>query len=435
MLVTDIIRAKRDQRPLSDEQIRYFIREYTAGTIADYQASALLMAIYLHGFEGRELATWTDAMLHSGAVMEWPADGKLRVDKHSTGGVGDKISIPLAPLVASCGLQVPMMVGRGLGHTGGTLDKLEAISGFNGTPKTEDFKRLVEEIGVAIIGQTEDIAPADRKIYALRDVTSTVESMPLIASSIMSKKLAAGNDALVLDVKTGSGAFLSNPEDSKALARLMIEIGSRAGRKVRALITDMNQPLGQAIGNANEIRESIEILRGEGPADVRELTLALAVEMLLLGEIESNEEAARTLLESKISSGAAFEKFRDMVQRQGGDLRQIDDVNLLPKAPNIHVLKATTSGFISEMECREIGISALMLGAGRATKADAIDHAVGLELLAKIGDRIEVGQPLVEIHYRSDSSLDACLARLTPAIHIREEPVSAPPLIHDRIVS
>lgn len=435
MLVTDIIRAKRDQRPLSDEQIRYFIREYTAGTIADYQASALLMAIFLHGFEGRELATWTDAMLHSGAVMEWPADGKLRVDKHSTGGVGDKISIPLAPLVASCGLQVPMMVGRGLGHTGGTLDKLEAISGFNGTPKTEDFKRLVEEIGVAIIGQTEDIAPADRKIYALRDVTSTVESMPLIASSIMSKKLAAGNDALVLDVKTGSGAFLSNPEDSKALARLMIEIGSRAGRKVRALITDMNQPLGQAIGNANEIRESIEILRGEGPADVRELTLALAVEMLLLGEIESNEEAARTLLESKISSGAAFEKFRDMVQRQGGDLRQIDDVNLLPKAPNIHVLKATTSGFISEMECREIGISALMLGAGRATKADAIDHAVGLELLAKIGDRIEVGQPLVEIHYRSDSSLDACLARLTPAIRIREEPVNAPPLIHDRIGS
>lgn len=433
MLVTDIIRTKRDQRALSDQEIRFFIEHYTHDKIADYQAAALLMAIFLHGLDDRELATWTDAMLHSGAVITWPKAGGPRVDKHSTGGVGDKISIPLAPLVAACGLQVPMMVGRGLGHTGGTLDKLEAIPGFNGTPSTSEFQRLVQDIGVAIIGQTEDIAPADRKIYALRDVTSTVESMPLIASSIMSKKLAAGNDALILDVKSGSGAFIQDPKSARQLAELMIGIGKRAGRSVRALITDMNQPLGQAIGNANELRESVEILRNQGPQDVRELTIALGVEMLRMGNIADSEAEARALLEAKLADGNALEKFRTMVAAQDGDLSVIDDLSLLPRAPYQYVVRADRAGYVAAMDSRALGVGALLLGGGRAVKSDTIDHAVGLELLAKIGDRVEAGQPLLEVHYRDETKRDACLQRIDRAITLQEEPSEALPLILDRV--
>ena len=433
MLATDIIRAKRDRNALSDEAIRFFIERYTRGEIPDYQAAALLMAIFLHGLDHRELATWTDAMIHSGKTLTWPQDGRRRVDKHSTGGVGDKISIPLAPLVAACGLPVPMMVGRGLGHTGGTLDKLEAIAGFNGRPSAEDFRRQVDTIGCAIIGQTDDIAPADRRLYALRDVTSTVESMPLIASSIMSKKLAAGNDALVLDVKTGAGAFLANPDDARALAQLMIQIGERAGRNIRALITDMNQPLGRSIGNANELRESIEILQNRGPSDVRELTLALGVEMLLMGDAAQNADDARKKLESKLQNGDAFEKFRELVHAQHGDLRFVDHPDRLPTAPHMLTLHAAEAGYIQKMACREIGVAALLLGAGREQAEHAIDHSVGLELLVKIGDRVEPGQPWIELHYRDETRRDAAIQRLHNALTIGDEAPDALPLIIDRL--
>lgn len=433
MLVTEIIRQKRDQKPLSDESIRFFMQRYSSGNIPDYQAAALLMAVFLHGLDQRELATWTDAMLHSGDVLQWPDDGRIRVDKHSTGGVGDKISIPLAPLVAACGVPVPMMVGRGLGHTGGTLDKLESIQGFNGKPSTERFRSLVDEIGTAIIGQTADIAPADRRLYALRDVTATVESKPLIASSIMSKKLAAGNDALVLDVKCGDGAFLTNLEDARELARLMIDIGERSGKKMRALITDMNQPLGRAIGNANEIRESIEILHNQGPADVRALTLALATHMLCLARPGTSATDARHELEARLASGQAFEKFRQMIRAQGGDLRPIDNPALLPQAPHQTTLRAPRAGYVQKIHCRELGVAALLLGAGRATHEDTIDHAVGLELLVRIGDRVEANQPLVEVHYRDEATLARCMARLQPSFQIGDQAPAELPLILDEL--
>lgn len=432
MLVTEIIRRKRDDQELPREAIHQFMQGYVNESIPDYQAAALLMAIFLRGLNDRELADWTDAMVHSGTVLDWSFLDGPKVDKHSSGGVGDKVSIPLAPLVACAGLYVPMMAGRGLGHTGGTLDKLEAIDGYRCDLDVAAFRTVVQKHGCAIIGQTADLAPADRQLYALRDVTGTVESQPLIASSIMSKKIAEGIDALVLDIKTGSGAFLARFEDAQQAADLMIGIGRAAGKNVRALITDMGQPLGQAIGNANEIRESIEVLRGAGPADLVDLTLELGAEMLVAGGLATSVHDGRQTLQRHLDDGTAFEKFRAMVIAQGGDPAMVDHPERLPRAPHTQILLAEHSGYIHTIHCREFGLAALELGAGRAKKDDRIDPSVGLEMLVKRGDRIEQGQPWCEIHWRNERGLQLAQQRLQQAITISETTPESVPLILDR---
>lgn len=433
MLTTDIIRAKRDRQTLTPDAIAHFMKGFVSDQIPDYQASALLMAIFLHGLDADELAHWTHAMVHSGTVLDWSHLSAPRVDKHSSGGVGDKISIPLAPLVASCGLFVPMMAGRGLGHTGGTLDKLEAIAGYQTQLALPDFQRVVRDVGCAIVGQTEELVPADRRMYALRDATSTVESQPLIASSIMSKKIAEGIDALILDVKTGTGAFLSDPADARRMAEMMLTIGTAAGKDVRVLITNMWQPLGQAIGNANEIRESIEVLRGEGPADVVELTLELGSEMLRAGGVAASTSEARALLSRKLHNGDALARFRQMVEAQGGDPRVVDDPRLLPQAPNRHILTAENDAIMQDMDCRELGMAALVLGGGRTKKEDAIDPAVGLELLVKPGQRVEKGQPWCEVHWRDEPKLQAALARIERGVFFGEQEPTVRPLVLERL--
>lgn len=433
MLTTDIIRAKRDRQKLSRDAIRHFMDGFVQDAIPDYQAAALLMAIFLHGMDEDELAQWTDAMVHSGTVLDWSHLPAPRVDKHSSGGVGDKISIPLAPLVASCGLYVPMMAGRGLGHTGGTLDKLEAIAGYNTQLSLPAFREVVGTVGCAIVGQTEELVPADRRIYALRDATSTVESQPLIASSIMSKKIAEGIDALVLDVKTGTGAFLSDPADARRMADMMLTIGTAAGKDVRVLITNMWQPLGQAIGNANEIRESIDVLRGEGPSDVVELTLELGSSMLQAGGVARDDADARAQLLAKLRNGDALATFRRMVEAQGGDPRLVDAPERLPRAPNVHHLVADADAYMQDMDCRELGMAALVLGGGRARKEDTIDHAVGLELLVKPGQRVEKGQPWCEVHWRDASKRDAALTRIAQGVRFGEQKPTERPLVLERL--
>lgn len=432
MLVTEIIRLKRDNQRLPKEAIQQFMKGYVNDTIPDYQAAALLMAIYIHGLEGQELADWTDAMVHSGEVLDWSFLDGPKIDKHSSGGVGDKISIPLAPLVACAGVYVPMMAGRGLGHTGGTLDKLEAIQGYRCDLSRDEFQKIVKEHGCAIIGQTADLAPADRKIYALRDVTGTVESQELISSSIMSKKIAEGIDALILDIKTGSGAFLADFKDAQHAADLMIGIGRAAGKNVRVLISDMGQPLGRAVGNANEIRESIEVLRGEGPTDVLTLTLELGAEMLVAGGKAAKVEDGRAQLQTYLDNGKALEKFRAMVIAQGGDPRMIDAPRRLPRAPHVEVLHAPRRGYVSDLACREIGLAALELGAGRAKKDDLVDPAVGLEILVKRGDTIEAGQPWCEVHWRDEPRRELAKKRLESALRIHEAQPNPVPLILDR---
>jgi pyrimidine-nucleoside phosphorylase/thymidine phosphorylase len=406
MRAVDLIRKKRDSGEHSREEIEFLISGYTRGEIPDYQIAAWLMAVWIRGLSRGETTALTQAMLHSGEVLDLSSLPAKKVDKHSTGGVGDKTSLILAPIAAAGGLMVPMLSGRGLGHTGGTLDKLESIPGFNTNLSLKDFRRVLGECGVALIGQTAEIAPADKKIYALRDATSTVENTGLICASIMSKKLAEGLDALVLDVKTGSGAFMKREEDAVRLAEVMVDAGKSMGKKMVALITDMDQPLGRAAGHANEVIECIEVLNGDGPADLRELSVELSAWMFYLGEKTKSVEEGRKLAERMISNGAAREKFKQCIRLQGGDERVIDEPDLLPKAVSKFDVTSNAGGTIVTTNCERFGIALAMLGGGRKTKEERIDHAVGLEFHKRIGDRVEISEPLTTIHYNSDAKLE-----------------------------
>lgn len=398
MRFVDIIEKKRDGERLSREEINFWISEYVAERIPDYQVSALCMAIYFQGMDGEEIADLCNAMLHSGDIIDLSSISGIKVDKHSTGGVGDKTSLSLTPMVAACGAKVAKMSGRGLGHTGGTLDKVESIKGFNVFLDEETFVKQVNEIGIALIGQTKSLVPADKKLYALRDVTATVNSIPLIASSIMSKKLAAGSDAILLDVKFGEGAFMQSVEDAVKLAETMITIGKHLGRDTRAMISNMNQPLGNAIGNALEVKEAIATLKNEGPADFTELCLQAGSIMLVQAKIAENEESARIMLQKSLDDGSALAKLVELVEAQGGDADQIRHPELLPQAKDIVEIKANQSGWIKELKALELGTLAMQIGAGRAVKEDSIDPAVGIVLNKKAGDQVQSDDVLAYVH-------------------------------------
>jgi pyrimidine-nucleoside phosphorylase len=431
MRVVELIRKKRDGGELTPAEIEFLVSGYTRGEIPDYQVSAWLMAAILRGLTRAEAAALTEAMLHSGEVLDLSELSAPKVDKHSTGGVGDKTSLVLAPVAAAGGLIVPMISGRGLGHTGGTLDKLESIPGFNVNLSLTDFKRVLREVGCAMIGQTQEIAPADKKLYALRDVTGTVESRELICASIMSKKLAEGIDSLVLDVKTGSGAFMKRESDSVALAELMVETGKRMDKKVVALITDMDQPLGRAVGNSLEVAECVEILRGGGPADLRELCLELTAWMFRLGCKAETIEQGRTLAAELIASGRALDKFRQMVRAQAGDAEVVDDPARLPRAQHTTEISSPRDGYLRAVQCEQIGVATVVLGGGREKKEDHIDHAVGLILHKKVGDRLASGEPLCTVHYNSAARLEEAQELIEQSFIIAKEAPRAPrPLIH-----
>jgi pyrimidine-nucleoside phosphorylase len=431
MRAVDLIRRKRDSGELTPEEIHQLIAAYTRGNIPDYQMSAWLMAVVLRGMSRAETAALTEAMLQSGRVLDFSDVAGRKVDKHSTGGVGDKTSLIIAPIVAAGGLKVPMISGRGLGHSGGTLDKLESIPGFNVNLSLVEFRRVLETCGCSLIGQTAEIAPADKKIYALRDVTGTVESSSLICASIMSKKLAEGIDALVLDVKTGSGAFMKKLEDAVNLAELLVETGTRMGKKVVALLTDMNQPLGRTAGNAMEVVESIDVLAGGGPADLRELSLELAAWMFFLGERVKTVEEGKKLASDLIASGMAREKFREIVWLQGGDPAIVDDPRRLIRARQTFDIVASASGFIAAIQCEQLGIAGVVLGGGREKKEDKIDPAVGLVFHKRIGDGVQRGEPLCTIHYNSDARLSEAQHLTETAYRIEpEKPKTLPPLIY-----
>lgn len=398
MRMVDVIDHKRNGSALTKEEISAFVEGYTNGEIPDYQASALLMAIYFNGMTDEEQANLTMQMLNSGDRLDLSDIPGIKVDKHSTGGVGDKTSIPLAPMVAALGIPVPMISGRGLGHTGGTLDKLEAIPGFEVERSEAEFKKQVRDIKVAIVGATGNVAPADKKIYALRDVTDTVDSIPLIAGSIMSKKIASGTDALVLDVKTGTGAFMKEEADAVKLANALVKIGKSVGMNCMALISDMNQPLGNMVGNALEIQESIAILKGEGPEDITELVMTLGSQMVVLAKKAATLAEARAKLEEVVANGSALEVFRQMIVAQGGDPRVIEDPTLMPQAKYHFELPALQAGYVTKMTADEIGIAAMLLGGGRQAKTDVIDYAVGIELHKKVGDAVAEGESLLTIH-------------------------------------
>jgi len=399
----DVIRKKRDGVELSRAEVEGLVNAYTKGEIPDYQVSAWLMAVVLKGMTRAETAALTDAMLHSGEVLDLSSLARKKVDKHSTGGVGDKTSLVLAPLAAAAGVAVPMISGRGLGHTGGTLDKLEAIPCFNVNLSVSEFRRVLGICGCAMIGQTAEIAPADRKLYALRDVTGTVESPYLICASIMSKKLAEGIDALVLDVKTGSGAFMKNEKDAAFLAELMVETGERMGKQVVALITDMDQPLGNMIGNALEVVEVVEVLRGGGPEDLRELCLELAGWMLHLGGVAKTVAEGKQQSAKLIASGAALERFRQMVELQGGDARVIDDAKRLPQARHTMQVASKKAGYLASMQCEQIGTACVILGGGRERKEDSVDPAVGIVLHKKVGDQVASGEAIATVYYNAEA--------------------------------
>lgn len=398
MRMVDVIDHKRNGSALTKEEISAFVEGYTNGEIPDYQASALLMAIYFNGMTDEEQANLTMQMLNSGDRLDLSDIPGIKVDKHSTGGVGDKTSIPLAPMVAALGIPVPMISGRGLGHTGGTLDKLEAIPGFEVERSEAEFKKQVRDIKVAIVGATGNVAPADKKIYALRDVTDTVDSIPLIAGSIMSKKIASGTDALVLDVKTGTGAFMKEEADAVKLANALVKIGKSVGMNCMALISDMNQPLGNMVGNALEIQESIAILKGEGPEDITEIVMTLGSQMVVLAKKAATLAEARAKLEEVVANGSALEVFRQMIVAQGGDPRVIEDPTLMPQAKYHFELPAPQAGYVTKMTADEIGIAAMLLGGGRQAKTDVIDYAVGIELHKKVGDAVAEGESLLTIH-------------------------------------
>ena len=420
MRAVDLIRKKRDSGEHSREEIDFLISGYTRGDIPDYQMAAWLMATWIRGLNRSETAALTEAMLYSGEVVNLDRIPGKKVDKHSTGGVGDKTSLILAPIVAAGGLTVPMISGRGLGHTGGTLDKLESIPGFNVNLSLEQFFNVLRECGMGLIGQTAEIAPADKKIYALRDATSTVENIGLICASIMSKKLAEGIDALVLDVKTGSGAFMKREEDAVRLAELMVETGQRMGKKVVALITDMNQPLGRMAGHSNEIAECIDVLSGGGPTDLVELSVELSAWMFFLGERTKTLDDGRHLAEKMIATGQAKEKFKQGIRLQGGDERVIDDPQLLPQARSRADVASPSAGFIAATNCEQLGTALATLGGGREKKEDTIDHAVGLEFHKRIGDRVEKGEPLATIHYNSGAKLAEAKSLIANSYQIGE---------------
>ncbi len=423
MLPASLIAAKRDHRELSDEEIAFFVRGFANGSIPDYQMSAMAMAIYLNGMTPRETATLTTAMLNSGTRLVWPKDGRSRIDKHSTGGIGDKTSLILAPLLAECGLQIPMLSGRGLGATGGTLDKLEAIPGFRTDLSLDEITQLTQSIGCVITGASVELAPADRTLYALRDVTATVPSIPLITASIMSKKLAESLDALVLDVKFGSGAFMKTREQATELAHSLVSTGQRMGVHTTALLTDMNQPLGRMCGNAVEVLESINVLQGGGPDDVRQLTIELCAELLIAAKIDANLPAARERCAALLDNGRALERFHRMVKAQGGD-----DEATLTVAPG-SVLTAHRDGVISAVDTEALGLAIISLGGGRQKMTDSIDHAVGLEMLVRIGDIVDRGTPLVRIFSKQPESVTQVICNAI-AISDQGEPV---PLIVDRL--
>ena len=430
MRVVDLIRRKRDSGQLSAEEIQFIIREYSAGSIPDYQMAAFLMAAWIRGFNAAELAALTEAMLHSGEVIDLSDLPAKKVDKHSTGGVGDKTSLIIAPIVAAGGLYVPMISGRGLGHTGGTLDKLESIPGFSVNLSLEKFRAALRACGCAMIGQTAEIAPADKKIYALRDVTGTIESPALICASIMSKKLAEGIDALVLDVKTGSGAFMKKIEDAENLAGLMVETGKRMGKKVVALITDMEQPLGRTAGNAMEVVECLEILSGAGPADLRELCRELSSWMFLLGgRVPSRKDGSR-LAQELIASGRARDTFREIIRQQGGDVRVVDEPARLARAKRKLEIVSPRAGYLAGVESERLGIACVVLGGGREKKEDSIDPAAGIKFHHRLGDAVERGAPLATLHYNSDARLEEARSLVESAYRIADEPPAPRPLVH-----
>jgi pyrimidine-nucleoside phosphorylase len=391
-----IIQKKRDKERLTKEEITWFIEGLTKGEIADYQMSALLMAIYLNGFDKNETVALTDAMLYSGKVLDFK--DQIYIDKHSTGGVGDKASFVLAPIAAACGVKVPMIAGRGLGHTGGTVDKIEAIKGFKTDVSLVEFEKLLKERGVVLIGQTSEIAPADKKIYALRDVTATIESIPLITASIMSKKLAEGAKGIVMDIKTGNGAFMAKLSDAKKLGESIRETGLRFNKNMMTMITDMNEPLGLAIGNSLEIIESIETLKNKGPADLTELSLSLAGGMVYLAGLAKTHKEGIAKAKAALDSGAALEKFRELIHEQGGDARVIDDYSLLPHTKKTYDVKAAKNGYVTKMDCKALGMHSVFLGGGRQKSSDQIDYAVGIVLAKKLGDKIKKGDVLMTIH-------------------------------------
>jgi len=430
-----IIRKKRDGHRLSREEIFEFIAGYTRGAVPDYQASAWLMAVFFRGLDPQETADLTEAMLRSGTVMDFSGFPQAKVDKHSTGGVGDKTSLIIAPVAAAGGLLVPMISGRGLGHTGGTLDKLESIPGFRTRLSLDEFRQALGRTGAGLIGQTDDLAPADRKLYALRDVTATVESIPLISASIMSKKLAEGIDALVLDVKVGSGAFMKTPESARELARRMVEIGGACGKRVQALLTGMNQPLGCAVGNALEVIEVIETLKGRGPQDLVEVSRELTALMFVLGGVDSSLESAGLRFDQALGSGAALDRFARIIAEQGGEARVVEDSSLLAQASQQESIVAWQDGYISSLEAQTIGFASMRLGAGRERLDSVIDPAAGLVFEKKVGDAVQAGERICDMYTNDRSRLAEVRAALRGAIGISAEPVAAPPLILDRIPS
>jgi pyrimidine-nucleoside phosphorylase len=431
----DLIRKKRDGGELSSDEIAFLVRAYTDDEIPDYQMAAWLMAVVIRGMTRLELSALTSAMLHSGEVLDLSDIPGAKVDKHSTGGVGDKTSLILAPIVAAAGVTVPMISGRGLGHTGGTLDKLQSIPGFNVHLSLSEFRRVLKSCGCGLIGQTAEIAPADKKLYALRDVTGTVESSNLICASIMSKKLAEGIDALVLDVKTGSGAFMKTEKNSVHLAELMVETGESMGKKMVALITDMDQPLGLKIGNALEVEECVEVMNGGGPSDLREISVEFSAWMLYLAGRSPSVDKGRVLAEQLLRDGSALTKFREIVVEQGGDAATIDDPRLLPQAQHRTQILSPASGFVESIQCEQVGIASLVLGGGREKKEDLIDPAVGLVLHKKVGDPVQKGEPLCTVHHNSDARLAAAQKLLQGAYGIADTPPAVRrPLIH-RIIA
>ena len=429
MRAVDIIRAKRDGEALSREAIESFVRGVTDGSWEDYQASALLMAVVLKGMNAVETGWLTDAMARSGDRVTLDHISGIKVGKHSTGGVGDKVSIVLAPLAASCGVVVPKMSGRGLGHTGGTLDKLESIPGFRIALSLDEYKKILAEVGCCLISQTENIAPADKKLYALRDVTATIESLPLIAASVMSKKLAEGSTALVLDVKCGRGAFMQRPADALALARSLVSIGTAAGLRTEAFITRMDTPLGRAVGNSVEIAECIETLSGRGPGDLSALIVRLASRMVLLGGKASSEAEAESKVRASLASGAARDKLRQMIKWQGGDVGVVDDVTRLPSARHAHMVMASRAGYVSLLDALLVGRTAVALGAGRDKKSDPVDLSAGILLHKKPGEQVSAGDTVMELRYNDESRLSAALALAEQAIVIGDTAPAEAPLV------
>jgi pyrimidine-nucleoside phosphorylase len=433
--IVELIARKRDGKNLEASDIQRLISAYLAGEVADYQMSAFLMAVYFRGMSDIETVALTEAMLRSGQVIDLSAIPGIKVDKHSTGGVGDKVSLCLAPLVAACGVPVPMVSGRGLGHTGGTLDKLEAIPSFRVDLDVETFKRVVADVGTCMIGQTAEIAPADKRIYALRDVTATVESVPLIVASILSKKLAEGIDALVLDVKVGKGAFMKDLESARTLAKALVRVGTRAGKKVVAVLTRMEAPLGYAVGNALETREAIDLLYRRAPADLVECTNALAVEMIMLGGKAKTREQALKLIDNAIDSGAALRTMERMIVAHHGDPKVVTDLDRLPKAPVVETLKADRSGYISAIDALEIGLCGVSMGAGRSRADQAVDPAVGMIIPVQIGTKVSAGDPIVHLHVQNAEQAQAIKDRVLSAFQISADKPEIKPLIIERIES